>query len=179
MKMLQGHKFNGKIQWGVLIVAVEHGEKKVASPSLMGKTVENGRFHSSIASLPPKPQILVLKKAIIPSAHATKGTSQPLCPGSRKIITDGKQVQGWDFIAKKIIDCTGRRMLLSWDLYRMTRGADGFVQGGTGSWYPIFGTRRLHNAPLPTTFATYCSVFNPHRLSHIQVRMRSFAKLLP
>lgn len=149
MKMLQGHKFNGKIQRWVLIVAVEHGEKKVASPSLMGKTMENGRFHSSIASLPPKPQILVLKKAIIPSAHATKGTSQPLCPGSRKIITDGKQVQGWDFIAKKIIDCTGRRMLLSWDLYRMTRGQMDLFRVAQGAGTPFLGREGCTTLPSP------------------------------
>lgn len=130
--MLQGHKFEGKIQRWVLRVAVGDGEQKVASPSLVGKAVEIGHFHSRIASLPPKPQILVLKKAIIPSAHATEGTSQPLCPGNKNIIRGGKRVQGWDFIAKKIIYCNKSRMLLSWDLYRLTWGEDGLIWGSTG-----------------------------------------------
>lgn len=52
---------------------------------------------------------------------------------------DGKQVQGWDFIAKKIIYCNKSGRLLSWDLYRMTWGADGLIWGGTGGRYPIFG----------------------------------------
>lgn len=97
----------------------------MASPSLVGKAVENGHFHSSTASLPPKTQILMLGKAIIPSAHTSEGTSQPSCLGNKNVITDGKQVQGWDFIARKRIYYNTSRMLLSWDWYRMTEGADG------------------------------------------------------
>lgn len=111
-------------EWGI----------KGGFPFSDGKSCGKWAFPFQYSSLHPKTEILVLKKAVIPPAHATEGTSQPLCPGNKDIITDGKQVQGWDFIAEKIIYCNKSRMLLSWDLSSMTWGADGLIWGGTGSW---------------------------------------------